>query len=242
MIEPSQPFTNVRPRRAVDEIISQIRHRILANELKPGEKLPSERELSEQLGVSRNTLREAIRMLEFTGLITLKKGTGGGAFLNESNSSALSESLLDGIALRQYDVEELIGVRSVLESYAVEQACLNATNAEIEELAEIERRSEESEKTEPNYEKRLDLHMLFYRKLSEIAHNRVAETLTGPLLEITRHFHLQAGPTSGLETHENRQRLVHAISDRNPEKAKSALAQHFSVLLRQVQSSDFRRS
>ena len=234
--ETPQPFANVRPRRAVDEIIGQIRSRIQSNELKPGEKLPSERDLAEQLGVSRNTLREAIRMLEFSGLVTLKKGAAGGAFLNGSNSVALSQSLLDGIALRQYDARELIDVRLVLENYIVEQACLHASDEEIDELAAIEEVSEHAEENIADYEYRLDLHIQFHRKLSQMAHNGVAETLTGPLLEITRHFHQKAGPTGGLETHRTRRQLVQALRDRNPSAAKQALAEHFDVLQRRVEA------
>jgi GntR family transcriptional regulator, transcriptional repressor for pyruvate dehydrogenase complex len=234
-----QPFANVKPRRAVDEIIGQIRSRIQSNELRPGEKLPSERELAEQLGVSRNTLREAIRMLEFSGLITLKKGSTGGAFLNDSNSAALSRSLLDGIALRQYDVKELIDVRLVLENYVVEQACLHATDEEIEELAAIVKSSEEAEANVPDYEDRLNLHIRFHQKLSQIAHNGVSETLAGPLLEITRHFHRKAGPTHGLETHRTRRQLVQALRNRDPNTAKQALAEHFDVLHRRVQAGSF---
>lgn len=234
MNETSPPFASVRPRRAVDEIIEQIRGRIQSSELKPGQKLPSERDLAGQLGVSRNTLREAIRMLEFSGLITLKKGASGGAFLTESNSIALSQNLLDGIALRQYDAGELIDVRLALENYIVEQACLQATDGEIDDLAEVARASELAESGISDYETRLDLHMRFHQKLAEIANNAVAETLTHPLLEITRRFHLEIGPTSGLETHDTRRRLVQALRERDATSAKLALAQHLSVLRRQM--------
>ena len=236
MTETAHPFASVRPRRAVDEIIEQIRGRIQSNELKPGEKLPSERELAAQLGVSRNTLREAIRMLEFSGLVTLKKGAAGGASLTDSNSTALSQNLLDGIALRQYDASELIDVRLVLENYIVEQACARATEEEIDELEEIARASEVAETEVADYETRLGLHMRFHHKLSEIAHNGVAETLTHPLLEITRRFHLSVGPTDGLETHDTRRRLVAALRRRDADAAKQALAQHLAVLRSRMQS------
>ncbi|RAN72384.1 hypothetical protein B5P43_32720 [Bacillus sp. SRB_336] len=228
------PFASVRPRRAVDDILEQIRGRIQSSELRPGQKLPSERDLSEQLGVSRNTVREAIRMLEVSGLVTLKKGAQGGAFLNASNTAALSQNLIDGIALRQYDFAELIDVRLVLESYLVEQACQNATDEEIEELADIAQKSHLAESKEPDYELRLVVHMSFHRKLSVIAHNAVAEALTGPLLEITRLYHLDVGPRGGPETHENRARIVQALRDRDPAAGKAALVKHFEALQRRI--------
>lgn len=230
----SQPFTNVKPRRAVDEIMAQIRARIQSNELRPGQKLPSERDLAEQLGVSRNTVREAIRMLEVSGLVTLKKGAQGGAFLNDSNSRALSQNLIDGIALGQYSVRELIDVRMVLENYIAAQACVHATDEEIEELASIAQASRQAEDEIPEYADRLTIHMDFHRKLSEISHNGVAQALTGALLEITRQFHLKTGPTSGPETHEIRQELVQALRERDAVAAQEALTTHFTALQRRL--------
>lgn len=228
------PFANVRPRRAVDDIVEQIRARIQSNELRPGQKLPSERDLSEQLGVSRNTLREAIRMLEVSGLVTLKKGAHGGAFLNDSNTAALSQNIIDGMSLRQYKFGELIDVRMALESFLVEEACRNATDEEIEDLSAIAQESEAAESEDVDYDHRLTLHMDFHRKLSTLAHNAVAEVLTEPLLEITQHFHREIGPMGGVETHENRAELLRALEDRDPVAGKAALAKHFATLQRRV--------
>lgn len=234
MERPAQPFESVRPRRAVDAIMEQIRDRIQSNDLKPGQKLPSERDLAEQLGVSRNTVREAIRMLEVSGLVTLKKGATGGAFLATSNVSALSQNFIDGMSLRQFDAEELIAVRLVLENFVIEQACELASAEEIEELGTIAKASSRAETEIPEWGDRLALHIDFHQKLASMAHNRVAETLMGPLLEITRHFHLKAGPTDGLETHQTRERLVQALQDRDPMTAKKSLSKHLDVLQHQV--------
>lgn len=174
-------------------------------------------------------------MLESSGLVTLKKGAAGGAFLNDSNSAALSQSLLDGMGLRQYDAKELIDVRAVLMNYVAEQACLHATDAEIEELASLVSSSEEAETTNLDFEDRLERHIRFHRKLAQIAHNGISEALTGPLLEITRQFHKATGPTDGLETHGSRRKLVQALRDRDPIAAEQALRKHFEALHRGVQ-------
>jgi GntR family transcriptional regulator, transcriptional repressor for pyruvate dehydrogenase complex len=226
----SARFASVRPRRAVDEIIAQIRRRIQSGELTPGQKLPNERTLAEQLGVSRNTLREAIRMLEVSGLVSIRKGSQGGAFLNGSNSAALSQNLIDGISLRQYGVKDLVDVRLVLESYVVEQICEHASDEEIEELAAIAEASAAAESSESDYERRLALHMDFHRQLAAVSHNGVAEALMGPLLEIMRHFHLVTGPTGGLATHQTRQHLVQALRRRDAVSARLALSQHLQAL------------
>lgn len=228
------PFHSVRPRRAVDDIVEQIRARIQSHELSPGQKLPAERDLAEQLGVSRNTVREAIRMLEVSGLVTLKKGAHGGAFLNESNSAALSQNLLDGISLRQYDFADLIDVRRVLETFLVEQACRRADDAEIEELAAVAALSRDTETGDVSYADRLVLHMDFHHKLAAIAHNTVAETLIVPLLEITRTLHSAVGPKLGQQTHEYRLLLIDALRHRDPATATSVLGEHFDALTRRI--------
>lgn len=169
-------------------------------------------------------------MLEVSGLVTLKKGATGGAFLNDSNSAALSQNLIDGIALRQYSVKELIDVRMALEHFIAVQACENASDDEIEQLAALAEASRKAEVEVPDYENRLTLHMEFHRKLSEMAHNGVAEALMGALLGITRQFHLETGPTGGPETHETREELVQALRERHPEAAKQALTKHFEAL------------
>ena len=70
-------FQPIQVRRAFEEICDRIRARIAAGLLKPGDKLPAERELAQQLGVGRNALREALRSLEIAGIVRLQKGAQG---------------------------------------------------------------------------------------------------------------------------------------------------------------------
>ncbi|XKH58079.1 FCD domain-containing protein [Citricoccus nitrophenolicus] len=130
----------------------------------------------------------------------------------------------------QCPLRELIHVRMVLEEYIAAQACENAADEEIEELAALAQASRPAEDEVPKHEQRLDLHVEFRRKLTEMSHNGVAETLTGPLLEITRHFHLETEPTGSSETDEIRRELVQSLRKRKPEAAKHALPTHFAAL------------
>jgi len=83
-------FKRVQVDRAADHIARQIREEIGQGRLKPGAKLPAERALAAELGVSRNTLREAVRSLEQAGLVQLRKGAHGGIFVREDNSGFLA--------------------------------------------------------------------------------------------------------------------------------------------------------
>lgn len=79
-------FRPIRTRRAFEEICERIREQLALGVLKPGDKLPPERDLAQQLGVSRNVLREALRSLEMAGVLRLLKGVKGGAFIQDRKS------------------------------------------------------------------------------------------------------------------------------------------------------------
>jgi DNA-binding FadR family transcriptional regulator len=77
-------FTQAKQNRIFEDVIRQVQDAILDGVLKPGDKLPAERELKEMLDVSRGTLREALRVLEIKGLITIKTGVNGGAIVRKA--------------------------------------------------------------------------------------------------------------------------------------------------------------
>ncbi|QPF88621.1 FadR/GntR family transcriptional regulator [Bradyrhizobium commune] len=85
--------------RAIEDIADQIREQLRSGHLRPGQRLPPERELAKQLGVGRNTVREAMTMLEVAGLVERRLGSAGGAFITNSNSKAVAERISDGMML-----------------------------------------------------------------------------------------------------------------------------------------------
>jgi len=95
-------FNHVKQNRAYQDVVEQVQEAIIAGTLKPGSLLPAERELKEQFGVSRGTLREALRVLEQKGLIEIRTGVAGGSIIREVNSEQLSENL--GLLIRNRTV------------------------------------------------------------------------------------------------------------------------------------------
>src|SRR5689334_1123222 len=87
-----KPFRPIKTRRIFEEICDAIRARLISGELKAGDRLPSERELSEMLDVSRTALREAIRSLEIAGIVEMKKGSRGGAFITQSGAGQVTRT------------------------------------------------------------------------------------------------------------------------------------------------------
>ena len=105
-----------------------------ARRLKPGDKLPPERDLAQQLGVSRNVLREALRSLEMAGVLRLQKGVKGGAFIQEGDTSRMNDVMRDMLSLGTISVRELSEARVHVLDLVVRLACVNARQADLDAL------------------------------------------------------------------------------------------------------------
>src|SRR5262245_29579538 len=119
-------FTGVNPGRASEMIVDQIRLLIRDGQLKPGDRLPAERELGERFGVSRVTVREALRGLEANGMVTIKVGARGGAFVTAPTSARVGEGITDLLALSSITAAEVTEARRVFEIGIVPLVCERA--------------------------------------------------------------------------------------------------------------------
>ena len=121
----TQLFRKAKQNRIFQDVVEQIQDVILDGKIKPGERLPSERELGEMLGTSRGTLREALRILEQKGLIEIRLGVNGGAIVKETNWEQMSETLALLIRSQSVALEHLAefreGVEGIIASLAAER-------------------------------------------------------------------------------------------------------------------------
>ncbi len=119
-------FKAAKQNRIFQDVVEQIQETILSGKLKPGEMLPSERELKEMLQVSRGTLREALRVLEHKGLIEIKLGVGGGAVVQDVSYDQINESLALLIRYQKVSLQHLtefrVGVEGRVSALAAERA------------------------------------------------------------------------------------------------------------------------
>src|SRR5690606_8735266 len=92
---PEVRFEKISSKRSFENVVDQIRALIGSGQLREGDRLPPERELAAQFGVGRNTLREALRALENSGVLTLRKGVNGGAFIHSGGGEAVTKALAD---------------------------------------------------------------------------------------------------------------------------------------------------
>jgi DNA-binding FadR family transcriptional regulator len=125
-------FRPVRPTRASNEVIEQIQTAVLDGGLNPGDRLPSERDLATQFGVSRVTIRDALRALEARGLIVVKIGGGGGPSVASPNVEMISEALGYHLRLAGTGFRDLAEVRLALETTAARCAAERRTEADLE--------------------------------------------------------------------------------------------------------------
>ena len=142
-------FEPIHTRRAFEEICDRIRAQIAAGTLRPGDKLPAERELALQLGVGRNALREALRSLEIAGIVRLQKGAKGGAFIQAGDASRMNEVVRDMLSLGSISVAELTESRVHIQDLVVRLACERATAADLDALAANIDRTERGHRRRP---------------------------------------------------------------------------------------------
>lgn len=127
-------FRKVRVGRASEDVVEQIEQAVLSGQLQPGDRLPSERELAEQFGLSRMTIRDALRVLESIGFIEIKLGAGGGAFVREPNFAPLNHSLSSMLKFKKTTILELAEARKIIETATAELAAQRATAEDLEAL------------------------------------------------------------------------------------------------------------
>jgi DNA-binding FadR family transcriptional regulator len=107
-------FQPVRNDRTFEIVVQRVREKLLSGELKPGHKLPPERELARQLDVSRNVVREALRSLENAGLVRTRKGARGGAFIEEGSPTQIAQALKDLVTLNAITLGDLFEARIMM--------------------------------------------------------------------------------------------------------------------------------
>ena len=107
-------FEPVNQDRNFEIVVKRVRDKMMSGELRPGDKLPPDRELAKQLDVSRNVVREALRILENAGLIVTRKGAYGGAFVSKGSARQMSQVLGDLIMLNAIELDDLFEARTMM--------------------------------------------------------------------------------------------------------------------------------
>ena len=176
-----------RGRRIFEDIYDQIRSDLASGALKPGDKLPAERELAEKLGFSRSAVREALRALEASGIVYLQKGVNGGAFIHTGQVETVSRSITDIMVLGNIPLRQVMGwCRSLLLGRAVQLACERGKDKRFRRDRDQYRRNGRSAQDDPR--KRFRHIRQFYSLLGRASGNQVLELLIDATTSISLDF------------------------------------------------------
>src|SRR3954466_12710801 len=137
-------FAPITVARASSAIADQIRAAILTGKLTAGERLSPERELAEQFGVSRVTVRDALRSLEAMGLIEVRVGARGGAFVTVPTGSIVGQTMSDMMMMSAVTPEDIVESRLIVELGTITLACSRATDEDIQKLRDLAERGREA--------------------------------------------------------------------------------------------------
>ncbi len=232
-------FLPIRTPRAFEEIADQIRKQLSSRRLRPGDRLPSERALAEQFGVSRNTLREALRSLENAGLLRWQKGTSGGAFVRESTGDAVITGLRDMFHFGEIQHEDLTEARVWIEAIAVRTACERATAEDIEALQISIAAAERAIREKVSFTDQAPIHLEFHRVIARATKNPVMVIVMEALLDVMQHLVNAIGPVGVTRDPwllASRRRFMRHFEARDSDAAVAEMTRHLELLNRYYRS------
>jgi GntR family transcriptional repressor for pyruvate dehydrogenase complex len=221
----------IKSRKIYEEIVEQIKRLMADGNLKPGDRLLSERDLAEQLQVSRASVREALRALEVMGFLEIK--TGGGTFVKETCANDIILPLAMFISIEKGSFFEIYEIRKIFETAAARLAACRATPID---LAKMEENLKKLEEGLDNFdsEKGEDSDTAFHFAIAEATQNswllRLLHTISDSFHKTVsaarKQLYLTAGNAQVLVM--QHRRIYEAIRDANPHLAEKAMLDHLT--------------
>lgn len=218
-------FAPLNEKKYFERIVDLLKAKIFAGEFRPGDRLPAERDLAEALKVSRLSVREAYRALQLFGMLEIRRGNEGGAFICAPDRTSIIQSVSDllrfqGITLDQWNEARLV-IELDIGRLAVDRAC-DADYAHLESL--IEEARQKIRVNVPAHEEHTRFHLAF----AELAANPILFTaynsMMGLLLDnLTA---LEVAPEHSREAAVMHTRIVLALKEKNRERLHAVIEDH----------------
>jgi GntR family transcriptional regulator, transcriptional repressor for pyruvate dehydrogenase complex len=219
-------FGKVSVGRISETIVGQVRQLMRQGQLRPGDRLPAERDLCEQFGVSRVTVREALRMLESSGLVEIRVGARGGAFVTAPTSDHIGDGLADMLSLSVISAADVTEVRMILEVGIVPLLVERATE---EDLDDLERICQAARDALRSGDYTMDMSAEFHVRIARATHNHalalLVESFRGPILMSLEEAKATAPEMGILGTQEHEQ-FVAAVRKRDARQATRIMRDH----------------
>ncbi len=227
------PFQKVQPEKLSDGVVRQIELLILRGILRQGERLPSERELAQKLGVSRPSLRAAISELTKQGLLATRAGAG--IYVADVLGSAFSPGLTALFSRHEEALFDYLDFRTDMEAMAAERAARLASRTDLQVIGNVFARMEKAhEMCDTGMEATLDAE--FHMAIIEASHNVIMLHMMRSVFELTREgvlynrkimFRQKTTRETLLNQHKA---ILDAITARQPEQAREAVRTHLGFV------------
>ncbi|MGE4440589.1 MAG: FadR/GntR family transcriptional regulator [Desulfomicrobium sp.] len=217
--------TSHRQKRIYEEITTRLQTLVHSDDLKPGDRLPPERQLAIMFGVSRNSVREAIKSLEQHGMLISRPGAG--TYIAANNRGNLASALEDALARERHRLDDIFELRLLLEPQIAHLAAQRISQPELEELRGL------VEKYENNLTDGLPVFFLdqaFHDAIAAATKNQSLMTLMEQmhdLLDEIRDDALQSPARSANSLHDHKQ-ILSALSEHDPDGAREAMTEHLT--------------
>ncbi len=217
-------------KRTYESIIDSIKTDLITGKLSSGDKLPPERDLARQFGVSRTSIREALRTLEILGVIESIQGSGN--FITGNYTKSLTESMSMMFLLQQFNSLQISELREALETKAALLAVENITDEQIKRLEEIVREMSVTEDENKNVALDSELHYT----IAAASHNSIIIQILKILEELIniyikdRRKEILSNKNNVSRLQNIHERIVYSLKDRDPKSTHEAIMQHFDII------------
>lgn len=224
---------------AYAQVTSQLRDQIVTGQIRTGDQLPNEAELGSIFGVSRSTVREALRSLAAQSLVYTSRGVTGGTFVAKLDAETVSEYLRTSLGLMSgsagVSVSELLETRAALEVPAARFAAIRRTDEALQELKEnasIRSIDDESARYAKNSR--------FHELILEASSNRLLSLVASPLFDVLKSRFLREDVEKSYWTQvdEDHRKILRYIETRDPDGAEAAMRSHLIRLEATYESID----
>ncbi len=226
----------IRVPKSSDVLADQLRRHILKGDLPPGEFLPTERDLVRQTGLSRGSVREALRLLEAEGLVATRPGRAGGSVARQPGDESLAKYVSLFVHGRGITLMDLLQTRATIEPSLAALAARNRTAEELQELDACTRRVEEAFDDVPRY---LAENVKWHCAIASASHNELLRAFMVAISStIYRASAIQDFATPDIRTVviKAHRRILGAISERDAEAAHRRMARHLAALTSQMRA------
>ncbi|UCV17649.1 GntR family transcriptional regulator [Ferribacterium limneticum] len=227
------PLNKVQVPRISDAVAASLERRILEGSLKSGDRLPPERELATEFGVSRPSLREAIQKLASKGMVQSKQG--GGTYVTNALEATFFDPWQDMMGSHPNLREDMLEFRRMLEGQAAEWAAERATEADLTRLGQ-RFAALNATFTNENMDQRSEADIAFHQAVGEAAHNALLGHLSSALLRLMHdNIRLNLGelktvPAAGALLKSQHAAIYEAIAGRKPQAARAAAETHIDFV------------